>query len=349
MRPILLLCFLVSGAVLPAQILYTYDSVEVHRTDTIYFDFGSAQILPLAELKLINIAEDYHPGLQMYLEGHTDAVGSSFANEQLGERRAAAVGEYLRKYNIPNSESGSWPAEDIVERSFGENDLVINTQNREERNRRVLLRSGVPRRYARLRGRVTDENDQPLSGLVIAHGRYLRDSTTADDEGYYEVTLPLDQVVGLDIYAPGHLFSTQMFRIDTTREIPALKMKLTKAEIGARMDVPDLFFHGNQAVLINRSKSTLPRLLTFMQLNPDTKVEIAGHINFPGRRQGPGTWQYNLAVNRAKAIYDYLVDNGIAAERMRPKGYSNYELRYPQPATAEQSQANRRVEIRVIE
>lgn len=349
MRPILILFCLLSGTLLSAQILYTYDSVEVHRTDTIYFAFGSAQIEVKAEEKLAAIAEDYAPGLQMYLEGHTDAVGSSYANERLGERRAAAVGEYLREYNRADEATGGWPAEDILERSFGEKELLVPTLEREERNRRVFLRSGVPRRYARLRGQVTDEDGKPLAGLVIAHGRYLRDSTEADEQGFYEVTLPLDQVVGLDIYAPGHLFSTQLFRIDTTREVPALKVELTRAEVGARMDVPDLFFVGNQAVLIERSRKTLPRLLTFMRLNPEIKVEIAGHINFPGRRQGPGSWQYNLAIDRAKAIYDYLLDNGIAAERLRPRGYSNYELRYPQPRNSEESQANRRVEIRVME
>jgi len=53
-------------------------------------------------------------------------------------------------------------------------------------NRRVLLRSGLPRRYARFRGQITSADGTPIPGGAIARSRYLKDTVRADDQGYYE-------------------------------------------------------------------------------------------------------------------------------------------------------------------
>ncbi|MEL7377395.1 MAG: OmpA family protein [Bacteroidota bacterium] len=356
MQVLLSLLFLTLGTSgVTGQLLYTFDSVEVHRTDTVYFDFGESTITPEAKATLDLILSDYRPGLQMYLEGHTDAVGSEWANERLGERRAMAVGNHLRKSNssIIISESGDpfygWPQEDIVQRSFGEQNLVVPSSAREKRNRRVLLRSGLPRRYARVRGRVTDSLDQPLAGLVVAHGRYMRDTTTADEQGYYVVNLPLEQVVGIDVFAPGYLFATRMLKIDTNRALPTLDVRLEPVRAGAIVDIPDLFFEGNKAILLERSEGALDRVLTTLRFNPTTRIEIAGHVNQPGSPRGPGTWEWDLSEARANMVYTFLVNSGIDEDRLVAKGYSNLEMRNPRPRNEREAQPNRRVEIRILE
>lgn len=338
-----------------AQLLYTFDSVEVHRTDTIYFDFGEAIIKREADSVLRVVMADYKPGLQMYLEGHTDAVGSEYANKQLGEKRAKAVGDYLRK-SFPSTSNtatstpfAGWPEADIIQRSFGEQSLAVDTRARERLNRRVLLRSGLPRTYARVRGRVTDSLNVPLAGLVVAHGRYMRDTTSADEQGYYEVNLPLEQVVGIDVFAPGYLFATRMLKIDTNRAVPRLDVQLKPVRPGAIVDIPDLYFVGNKAVLLDRSKGSLSRVVTTLNFNPNMRVEIAGHVNQPGPIRGPGTWEWDLSEARANMVYKYLIDSGINKDRLKAKGYSNTEMRNPNPRNEREAQPNRRVEIRVLE
>lgn len=338
-----------------SQLLYTYDSVEVHRTDTIYFDFGEAEITTESSTVLNQIMADYRPGLQMYLEGHTDAVGSELANKRLGERRATTVSTYLRKshpsiiVSATEAPFSGWPQVDVIQRSFGEQNLAVSSNARERLNRRVLLRSGLPRKYARVRGRVTDSLQQPLAGLVVAHGRYLRDTTQADDEGFYEVSLPLEQVVGIDVYAPGYLFATRMLKIDTNRIMPNLDVRLQAVTVGTIVDIPDLYFQGNKAVLLERSTGALNRVLTTLRFNPTTRVEIAGHVNQPGAPRRPGTWEWDLAEARANMVYTFLIDSGISPNRLTAKGYSNYEMRNPNPRNEREAQPNRRVEIRILE
>lgn len=325
-------------ALVAAQSPLFKDSVEVQRTDTIFFDFGSAGITPKARLVLDKLWEHYQAPYELYLEGHTDAVGSQAMNQQLSQRRAEVVRSYLVQKG--------WPAKDISSRSFGKQQLLIPTQAKEERNRRVFIRSGIPHKYKLYRGQVTDTLGRPLAAGLIAHGKYLRDTTRADENGYFKVWLPVNQIIGLDIYAPGYFFFSQLFKVDGNKP-SNFKIELKEAISGAKMDIPDLFYVGNQAILLERSKPSLPRVLNFLQMNPDIKIEIAGHVNHPLPKKGSGTFEWALAEARANMVKDYLIQNGIAPERLSAKGYSNHELRYPQPKNTEQQAANRRVEIRI--
>ncbi|MEM9837359.1 MAG: OmpA family protein, partial [Bacteroidota bacterium] len=284
------------------QSIQIKDSIEVHQTDTIYFDFGRAVIKPEAKRVLQKIWEDKLPDLELYLEGHTDAVGSNSANENLAHKRVTAVEQFMGALG--------WESDKIITRSFGEKRLLVPTQAREERNRRVFIRSGLPQRYHLFRGRAVDSLGNPLPSSVIAHGKYLQDSTRSDANGYFSIWLPINQVVGLDIYAPGYLYSSQYFKVSPTAG-PNFNMVLKKATAGAKMDVPDLFFVGNKATLLPSGKKAIKRLLSFMQRNPGLTVEIAGHVNWPGLRQKEGTFSWNLATARANFVREYLIHRGV--------------------------------------
>lgn len=322
-----------------AQVLGYVDSVEVHRTDTIYFAFGSAELTTDALATVNELVADRPGNLELYLEGHTDAVGSDAANDRLAQRRS----EQTRLAAL----AAGWPAEALEIRYFGETRLEVNTDQREWRNRRVLLRSGQPRRYARFRGLITDHEGKPLPGAAIAQSRYLKDSVKADDKGFYELMLPLDLGVRLDIYAENHFFRSEMIVLSERRPAPPLVTILQPATVGSKMMVDDLYFIGNETNLLKESFPALPRLLLFMRSSPDLQIEIAGHVNKPGEPQGPGTWSFELAHNRAKTIYDFLVKFGIPPGRMTFKGYSNFEMINPEAKTEKAMRPNRRVEIRI--
>jgi outer membrane protein OmpA-like peptidoglycan-associated protein len=61
------------------------------------FDLGKATIKPGAHAELDNIAEimNRNPDLRFEIQGHTDSTGNAAFNQQLSERRAAAVMDYL--------------------------------------------------------------------------------------------------------------------------------------------------------------------------------------------------------------------------------------------------------------
>ena len=71
------------------------------------------------------------------VEGHTDAVGKAAMNLALSDRRAETVALALTQYfNIP--------PENMVVQGYGEDELLIDTQADEKRNRRVAVRLITP-------------------------------------------------------------------------------------------------------------------------------------------------------------------------------------------------------------
>ncbi len=119
------------------SILQTRDSARgliVNMSDVL-FDTGSATLQPAAREKLAKISGILlaHPGLTLQIEGHTDSVGSDEFNQQLSERRADSVRDFLAAQGVP--------ASGITARGFGKTQPVASNDTPEgrQRNRRVEL------------------------------------------------------------------------------------------------------------------------------------------------------------------------------------------------------------------
>ena len=57
---------------------------------------------------------------------------------------------------------------------------------------------------------------------------------------------------------------------------------------------------------------------------------------------------FQLSMDRARMVYDYLRSQGIPEHRLTYNGYGNWEMRFPHATTQQQQALNRRVEIRVL-
>src|SRR5580704_488366 len=119
------------------SILQTRDSARgliVNMSDVL-FDTGSYTLKPGAREKLAKISGILlaHPGLTLQIEGHTDSVGTDDYNQQLSERRADSVRDFLAENGVP--------ASTITARGFGKTQPVAtnDTADGRQRNRRVEL------------------------------------------------------------------------------------------------------------------------------------------------------------------------------------------------------------------
>ena len=119
------------------SILQTRDSARgliVNMSDVL-FDTGSYTLKPGAREKLAKISGILlaHPGLTMQIEGHTDSVGTDEFNQQLSERRADSVRDFLAEQGVPSSS--------ITAKGFGKTQPVASNDTAEgrQRNRRVEL------------------------------------------------------------------------------------------------------------------------------------------------------------------------------------------------------------------
>jgi len=137
---------------------------------------------------------------------------------------------------------------------------------------------------------------------------------------------------------------------DSLSESPDLDLQ--HAEIGSTIRLENINFYGGRHVWLPRSIGTLKKLLKTMHDNPNLEIEIQGHICCLATGDGPDFDEpglpVRLSVNRAKAIYEYLVNNGIDRSRLSYKGFgADYKLVRPE-RTEFDRQSNRRVEIKIL-
>jgi outer membrane protein OmpA-like peptidoglycan-associated protein len=81
------------------------DLLKLTLANEVSFDFGSAAIKPAFKptlLKLADVLRKYDRN-EITIVGHTDAVGPDSYNQQLSERRAAAVRDELTVLGVPPS------------------------------------------------------------------------------------------------------------------------------------------------------------------------------------------------------------------------------------------------------
>jgi outer membrane protein OmpA-like peptidoglycan-associated protein len=77
----------------------TDTEIRIEMSADVLFDFDKADIKQAAEPALTNVATvlQGYPRAAMKIEGHTDAKGSDSYNQNLSERRARAVEDWLKK------------------------------------------------------------------------------------------------------------------------------------------------------------------------------------------------------------------------------------------------------------
>jgi outer membrane protein OmpA-like peptidoglycan-associated protein len=118
-------------------VLQTQDTARgliVNMSDVL-FDTGSATLRTAAREKLAKISGIVlaHPGLTLQIEGHTDSVGSDQMNQQLSERRADSVRDFLISQGVAGSS--------VTAQGFGKTRPVASNDTAEgrQKNRRVEL------------------------------------------------------------------------------------------------------------------------------------------------------------------------------------------------------------------
>jgi len=119
---------------------------------------------------------------------------------------------------------------------------------------------------------------------------------------------------------------------------------LKTAKVGDLVKLKNIYFFNNSARLLPNSEPVLYELLCVMNDNPKLKIEIQGHICCQ-TMQG----LYDVSISRARAIWMFLIKNGINRNRLSFRGFGTSKpiFRIPEKSP-EQEEANRRVEIMIL-
>jgi outer membrane protein OmpA-like peptidoglycan-associated protein len=110
----------------------------------------------------------------------------------------------------------------------------------------------------------------------------------------------------------------------------------------------DTHFDFDKSTLTQEAKTLLDKDVQVLKENPETDVRMAGYTS----AQGTEEINQNLSENRANAVRDYLIEKGIAPERITTIGYGRtkpavYEVT-PGDINTKEAKANMRVLFEVV-
>jgi outer membrane protein OmpA-like peptidoglycan-associated protein len=199
-------------------------------------------------------------------------------------------------------------------------------------------------------GRVLDT----LSGIIPLVGKIsfmdlntgaVESFVISDSTGNYTARLPEAKVYGVEIHAAGYLYYLDVLNLSGSSNMEKINFNfyLRRVEVGTKVVLDNIYFELGKAVLRPESFDALEQVSRFMENNPSIRLEISGHTDNTGSLRV----NQRLSRERAKAVVDWLVGQGISPEKLEYEGYADTQPVAPND-TAEGREKNRRVEFKVV-
>lgn len=125
--------------------------------------------------------------------------------------------------------------------------------------------------------------------------------------------------------------------------------QLKNSKVGESVVLSDIRFEQASHVLLKSSKPALNSMLNALKALPTLQMEIQGHMCCDDPLTVDGfdtdTKEFSLSFNRAKTVYDFMVQNGIDASRLTYKSFGARKRLVNPEVTDEDRSRNRRVEF----
>ena len=185
--------------------------------------------------------------------------------------------------------------------------------------KRITILKGVVRDYETLK---------PVGASIelidVEENKTLATFESNETTGKYLVSLPSGKNYGLIVREEGYLFHSENFDIPETAAYQEVEknIDLKKIKVGSSIVLKNIFYDYNKASLRDASKNELDRLTKLLNENPTIKIELSAHTD----SRGSDKYNLELSQRRAQSCVDYLIKNGISADRLVSKGYGESQL-----------------------
>ncbi len=208
-----------------------------------------------------------------------------------------------------------------------------------------------PEKITYVKGKVYNARSKdPLEAnfeLYDLDSQTLLTKSYSQQNGEFFLTLNSNKNYLVNVNKEGFLFYSDNFslkgKVTDFNKPFLLDIPLEPIDTGRIVELKNIFFDVNKSDLKAESIAELKKLQAFLQKNASIKIEISGHTDNSGDKK----LNITLSANRAKAVYDYLINTGgIAASRLTYKGFGDSKPKVPNDS-AENMAKNRRTEFKV--
>ena len=258
---------------------------------------------------LLYFASDGHPGM-----GGLDLFVAKLQPREEGDNVSMDRWE-IENMGVPMNSAG-----DDFGITFGTGESGYFSSNRGDARGYDHIFSFIkPDLQVWISGYVVDKDDEPVPNAVI---RIVGDDgsnqkTAARPDGSFRFDLQRGVKYAMLASADGYLNARQEFESDTVEEDAEYNVDFILAAMFKAQVVENIFYDFDKAVLRDESKLALDSMVILLKEHPNIVVEMASHTD----RVGSDKYNQGLSQRRAQSVVDYLIENGIPKERLKPTGY----------------------------
>ncbi|MCU0444687.1 MAG: OmpA family protein [Microscillaceae bacterium] len=207
-----------------------------------------------------------------------------------------------------------------------------------------------PQAVTLIAGKVYDaKTKQPIGTEIIFNdlktGNNVGIARSNPLDGNYQIVLPAGKNYEFLAQKKGFYpisANLDLSQLNAYQEIKR-DLALSPLEQGQSIRLNNLFFDFDKYELRSESKGELRRLWALLNENPSLSIQVEGHTD----SVGDDPKNQLLSENRASAVRDYLIQNGISESRITTKGYGETNP-IASNDTEQGKQLNRRVEFKVL-
>jgi len=183
--------------------------------------------------------------------------------------------------------------------------------------------------------------------LKIIQGENIPQSQFGIEESAYYLldNVDLHEIQDtLECYCKNSIIQNDSVSVIPSNDMPMIETDLNKLKLGNSVILKNVNFEFNSYVLRPNADTILKAVLTYLNDNPKIRILISGHTD----DQGSEDYNLELSINRAKAVYNWLINNGIESDRLKFTGFGKSRPLFKD--TDEKSRTlNRRVEVKLLD
>lgn len=170
-----------------------------------------------------------------------------------------------------------------------------------------------------IRGWIYEQDGYELTAgearIVGTDGTNLRLGVRGDGSFEYVVKPGVDYIILA--MCDGFLNHKEEIHVDSVKESKVYDLQFPLASISAPVLIDNIFYAFDKATLLPESKNALDSLILMLNENPNITIELAAHTDY----RGAEAYNKKLSQKRAESVVNYLINHGIAPDRLTPVGY----------------------------
>ena len=115
----------------------------------------------------------------------------------------------------------------------------------------------------------------------------------------------------------GFLNHKEEIKVEPVTESQQYTLQFPLASIRVPVLIDNIFYDYDKATLRPESEKSLDELVKLLNENPNVTIELSAHADY----RGSAAYNKGLSQRRAESVVAYLIDHGIAKDRLTPVGY----------------------------